>query len=239
MARNCALQASNGFTATILRIKPLTQSSDRGKLTLIGRCHACNPCTRQHCFSWTEDGKLKIEMFGEHSVYWNEPDMAKYLREHIFVETNGGLLDAPWRCGLGCTPLGFTSYAPNAIEVSHRVLKGLLDPAYNKRPVTSIMSEIAEALESRLRSGYYDNLEKEVREPWQALIQSTRKRSAVALSTDPDDDANHTKALCILLFFIFYIDAYPSCGFPQVRGLGGSMVVVTACMFVLMTSFRR
>ena len=47
--------------------KPLTQSSDRGKLTLIGRCHACNPCTRQHCFSWTEDGNLKIEMFGEHS----------------------------------------------------------------------------------------------------------------------------------------------------------------------------
>ena len=137
----------------------------------------------------------------ECSTDWNEPDMAKYIREHILVETSG-LLDAPWRCGLGCTPLGFTSYAPNAIEVSHRVLKGLLDPGYNKRPVTSIMSEIAEALDSRLQSGHYDNLQKEVREPWQELIQSTRKRSAVSLSTDPQDEANQTKALWILLFFM-------------------------------------
>ena len=130
----------------------------------------------------------------ECSTDWNEADMAKYIREHILVETSG-LLDAPWRCGLGCTPLGFSCYAPNAIEVSHRVIKGLLDPGYNKRPVTSIMSEIAEALDSRLQSGHYDNLQKEVREPWQELIQSTRKRSAVSLSTDPQDEANQTKAL--------------------------------------------
>ena len=38
---------------------------------------------------------------------FSEPEMGKYVRKEI--------INSPWRCGLGCVPLGFTTFAPNAI----------------------------------------------------------------------------------------------------------------------------
>ena len=31
---------------------------------MIGRCHACEKCDKQYCFSWDTDGRLKIEETG-------------------------------------------------------------------------------------------------------------------------------------------------------------------------------
>ena len=56
---------------------------------------------------------------------FGEKKMAKYMKKNLFNE-DGHLWTAPWCCGLGLLPPGITSFAPNAIEVQHRVLKGLL-----------------------------------------------------------------------------------------------------------------
>lgn len=47
--------------------KTLTNSSHNGKATLIARCLACQDCSYQHCFSWTEDNKLQVEAVGQHT----------------------------------------------------------------------------------------------------------------------------------------------------------------------------
>ncbi len=60
---------------------------------------------------------------------FDEPAMARYLEENI-LKLEAGLISSSWRYGLSCGPLGLSGYAPNSIEVSHRVLKGLLDPGY-------------------------------------------------------------------------------------------------------------
>ncbi len=60
-----------------------------------------------------------------HAPDFREPAMAQYLRKHI-LDDSGAFLRAPWRCGLGSVLLGFTTYATNAVEVSHRVVSGLL-----------------------------------------------------------------------------------------------------------------
>ena len=44
--------------------KPLTNSSHNHHQTMIGRCHACEKCDKQYCFSWDTDGRLKIEETG-------------------------------------------------------------------------------------------------------------------------------------------------------------------------------
>ena len=114
---------------------------------------------------------------------WNEKEMASYIREHILTKTNG-MWDAPWRCGVGTTRLGLTSYAVNAIESSHRTLKSLLDSGYQKRSMTTVVVEICEALQSRLKQGRYDALKNEVSQPWLELLQCHRKQHG----TVGDDD---------------------------------------------------
>ena len=57
---------------------------------------------------------------------WNEPAFCQYLQTHIF-DLSGPCIKASWCYGVGSVPLGFTTYATNSIERSHRLLKGLLD----------------------------------------------------------------------------------------------------------------
>ena len=54
--------------------------------------------------------------------------------------------------------MGFTTYAPNAIEVSHRVLKGLLDSFWMQRDVATLMADVCDSVESRKAAGTYDML---------------------------------------------------------------------------------
>ena len=51
-----------------------------------------------------------------------EKRMAEYLEKNV-LDVSGNLIRASWTFGLGIVPLGFTTYAPNAIEVQHRILK--------------------------------------------------------------------------------------------------------------------
>ena len=60
---------------------------------------------------------------------FNEPLMADYLRKNV-LDCKAQFIRAPWCSGFGAVPLGLTTYAPNAIEATWRVLKGILDPSF-------------------------------------------------------------------------------------------------------------
>ena len=87
----------------------------------------------------------------------NQPAFAEYLKKNIFY-VKDGILRAAWCSGVGAVPLGFTNYAPNAIEVSHRVLKHLLDHFWVNRDVAILIADVCDAVESRISAGTYDNL---------------------------------------------------------------------------------
>jgi hypothetical protein len=89
---------------------------------------------------------------------FDEPDMARYLERNIF-DTTAGILRATWSCGLGCVPYGITTYAPNAIEVSHRVLKHLAGvTAHADMPVTELITNVCKAVASKIEGGDYATL---------------------------------------------------------------------------------
>ena len=60
---------------------------------------------------------------------FNEPEMAEYLEKNI-LDCSGPYIRAPWICGLGAVPFGFTTWAPNCIERNNRLMKDLLKPGY-------------------------------------------------------------------------------------------------------------
>ena len=110
---------------------------------------------------------------------FNEPRMATYLEENIFTINETGI-SSPWRSGLGTVPLGYSSYAPNAIESSHRVVKSLLDPGYAVRGIGTLMKDVCEGLATRLEKGDYSSLSSSIKEPWSELTFCRRKRLASA-----------------------------------------------------------
>ena len=72
------------------------------------------PDDNEFHYFWTH---ILERMEGALAGDFNEPLFAMYLRKNIFIIKNG-LITAQWRSGLGSVPLGFTTYAPNAAEVS-------------------------------------------------------------------------------------------------------------------------
>ena len=56
----------------------------------------------------------------------DESEYADYLEAEI-LNMSGDLIRASWQSGVGAVPLGFTTYAPNAIETTWRILKILFD----------------------------------------------------------------------------------------------------------------
>ena len=120
-----------------------------------------------------------------------EKRMAEYLEKNV-LDVSGNLIRASWTFGLGIVPLGFTTYAPNAIEVQHRILKGLLTPGYERRDVASLMVEVCSSLGSRLDAGAYSELVNKLAEPPASLKRATRKR--VGDATSPESPCEKVKA---------------------------------------------
>ena len=56
---------------------------------------------------------------------FGEAGFAEYLGKNILVLDTEGIR-AHWASGLGAVPLGYTTYAPNAIERHHRTLNGVI-----------------------------------------------------------------------------------------------------------------
>ena len=62
----------------------------------------------------------------EASTDWGEPLLASYLEANLLEVSPDGSIAAAWQSGFGKVPVGFTTYAPNCIERSWRLLKSLL-----------------------------------------------------------------------------------------------------------------
>ena len=96
--------------------------------------------------------------------------MAEYLATEI-LDCTGPLIRASWASGLGCVPLGFTTYAPNSIEVTWRIIKGLLDKSYCFRGCGALMVDVAAAVDSRFHQGAYRDLVGELTDITRGLCQ--------------------------------------------------------------------
>ena len=59
----------------------------------------------------------------------DEPEYAEYLEAEL-LEMSGEFIRASWQTGIGAVPMGFTTYAPNAIESTWRLLKQLFDTGF-------------------------------------------------------------------------------------------------------------
>ena len=136
-----------------------------------------------HCF-W--DSILDRMRNSRCSTDFDEPKMAAYLEQHI-LDGSGDLWRAPWACGLGCVPLGFTTYAPNAIETTWRVLKGLLAEGYQYRGCGALMEDVALSLQSRIRAGAYSGLLNEITELLPVLVQWPGRKAGARGDGQTDD----------------------------------------------------
>ena len=98
-----------------------------------------------------------------------------YLEKNILMSVKGGL-GALWQYGLGSVPVGFTTYSTNAIERSHRMVKGMIGSARRQLDVGEAMVEVCRVVQARLEEGYYTGLLNAVSEPWPALDMARQGR---------------------------------------------------------------
>jgi hypothetical protein len=99
----------------------------------------------------------------------NEPEFADYLEQEM-LDISGPLIRAAWQSGFGAVPLGFTTYAANAIEVTNRLLKGVFDKGFRYQHVCRLVEKVALAIETRIRAGKYANLVQSRADAWPWLM---------------------------------------------------------------------
>ena len=125
---------------------------------------------------------------------WKETEMAEYLETHLLTQVDGQWR-AKWSSGLGSVPLGFTTYADNTIEVSHRVLKGILGSKCRWLDVVDLMTRACNAVQSRISKGVYENLFESHEKPWPCLLEwrNPKWQSRKAIEKGPDGNALHSQ----------------------------------------------
>ena len=161
--------------------------------------------------------------------------MASYLEDHILTK-DGPLISAPWRTGLGHIPLGFSTYAPNSMEVAHRVLKGMLDPGYQRRDVRTLLKEVCTtSVATKVEKGDYKDLQSTLPEPWNDLLQSKRAKQVVS---GKDDTGQQQKARLLGMFFFSSIFELPDFsrnsaehGFEVLGYMGLTWIGCVSCLF--------
>ena len=129
-----------------------------------------------HTFWWNY---LKRAEASSAPTDFNEPRFANYLKTHIF-DVSGPLIKALWSTGLGAVPLGMTTFAPNSIEVTHRVIKGLLPKGYKHSTVKGLVSEVTKIVTNRVRQGKYDKLVSKLSNPPAVLFNWPRAKFTAA-----------------------------------------------------------
>lgn len=107
---------------------------------------------------------------------FREPTMAKYLKEHIF-DLEGPLIRASWQSGQGAVPDGFTTWAANAIERTHRTLKDLYDTLPHKQSIGELIVETCNIMNARIESGYYKTLVHRIAKPPPILIKALERKN--------------------------------------------------------------
>ena len=120
---------------------------------------------------------------------FEEAAMAKYLKDHI-LDMSGPCIRASWQCGLGAVPMGFTTYAVNAIERAHRSLKGFLDGGWELRSISELMGQVGRAVQNRVKKGCYNGLVARVDKASPLLTARLGVRSP---GTEASESVNGTK----------------------------------------------
>eukprot|EP00959_Pyramimonas_sp_CCMP1952_P362533 7592199-Pyramimonas_sp.AAC.1 len=69
---------------------------------------------------------------------WDQPELAKYLKNYTLI-CKEGIIRATWASG--AVPYGFTTFAANAIERQHRLLKSFFDVGYEKLNAAELMAQ--------------------------------------------------------------------------------------------------
>ena len=94
------------------------------------------------------------------------------------MEIENGLIRAPWVCGLGTVPFGFTTYAPSTCERKHRTIKSLLKSGYERCNAAELMHQVCEVVAGRIEAGHYNNLVHEISKEWQGLEKWPMRRNS-------------------------------------------------------------
>ena len=127
-------------------------------------------------FSYCNSSHAGIVILEEDDGDLDEPEYAKYLEEEI-LDMSGDLIRASWQSGVGAVPLGFTTYATNAIESTWRILKGLFDKGFRYQNVCQLIIKVHRAIISRVKAGKYADLQNTIEHPpaWLLYHAGTRK----------------------------------------------------------------
>ena len=80
---------------------------------------------------------------------WSEPEVATYFKKSI-LNCSTDMIRAPWVSGLGAVPVGYSTYAANAEERKHRIIKDLLGEGYERFNAAEIMCRVCEVMTSRM-----------------------------------------------------------------------------------------
>lgn len=87
--------------------------------------------------------------------------------------------------------------------------------------MTTVVVEICEALQSRLRQGRYDALKNEVSEPWKELLQCHRKQHG---TVGDDDEVCMLKGFGLDMFSQLFIVLSQLCSVQETLLLGTDLV---------------
>ena len=92
------------------------------------------------------------------------------MKKHVLCNV-GGQWRSLWQYGLGSCPLGFTTYSTNSIERSHRMLKGMMDPARRHMDLGEMILSFCQTVPTGLEQGYYEGLANQIDSPWPKLLR--------------------------------------------------------------------
>lgn len=106
----------------------------------------------------------------------------------------GPFLRASWQSGLGAVPLGFTTFAPNALESHHRALKRLLSGKSAHRNIGQLLQEVGDVITSKAESGFYQGLRQSVEHAPKHLFHWPKKKHQCLFPVETDE-ADEAKSL--------------------------------------------
>jgi hypothetical protein len=123
------------------------------------------------------------------------------------------------------------------MEVAHRVLKGMLDPGYQRRDVRTLLKEVCTSVATKVEKGDYKDLQSTLPEPWNDLLQSKRAKQVVS---GKDDTGQQQKAGLLGNYFLFFFQFRAPIisrnsaghGFEVLGCMGLTWIGCVSCLFL-------
>ena len=103
-------------------------------------------------------------------------------------------------------PLGYTTYAANAIERTHRTLKDLMGDNYQKQGLGELIVQLCDILNARVRSRFYSSVIPEMTKAPEILRKAKRKK----ISCGEGDTGERSRILDLTTIAEYYLEHGPS-----------------------------